>query len=307
MTERERAREERPYKDSFKNQFASMSSLTVYRSGKQRCAPGFYRSHRIYEFYILHYVTKGTGTYKINGKTYRVGPGDAFLIYPGVPIDKFTDSDNPWEYCWVGFNGTDAQMLMSMTIFSINTAVIKFDNPEIGNMIEEIYSYRGQQLYSIIKMTAKLYELLSYMVELSHKDLAHTDINDKYVSEASDFIGKNYSNRDLTVEMIAKYVCISRSRLFRAFKDTLNRSPLRFLEETRIREASILLQTTNFSIAEIADKVGYADPLYFSKVFRRVMGKTPTDFRKMPENPGASKNIVFDNYNSLMNIARDRS
>ena len=270
-----------------------MSSLTVYRSGKQRCTPDFFRHNRIYDFYILHYVVKGNGTYTINGKTYKVGAGDVFLIYPGIPISKKTDPDDPWEYCWVGFNGTDAQILMNMTMFTENNAVIKYNDPEIRKKIEDIHSVRGRQMYSVIRMTAKLYDLLSYMVELSFRDLNRRDLNNNYVSKACDYIGKNYSSKGLTVEKVASHVHISRSRLFRAFKDSLNKSPLRYLEETRIREANVLLQKTNCSVAEIADKVGYADPLYFSKVFRRVMGKPPTAFRKAPENPGRMKNTVL--------------
>ena len=95
--------------------------------------------------------------------------------------------------------------------------------------------------------------------------------------------------------MIAEYINISRSRLFRAFKDTLNKSPKIYLEEARIREACVLLQMTNFPVSEVADKTGYADPLYFSKVFHRMVGKSPTDFRKDPVIPVHMKNTDFDN------------
>ena len=71
-----------------------------------------------------------------------------------------------------------------------------------------------------------------------------------------------------------------------------------YLKETRIREACILLQMTNFSVSEVADKTGYADPLYFSKVFHHLVGKTPTEFRKNPEIPVKMKNTVSDIYNS---------
>ncbi len=294
MQERNRNIELKPFKDSFKNDFATINSMTVYRSGKQRCAPGFCRHNRIYEFYILHYVTKGKGTYTINGKTYPVCAGDAFLIYPGISISKETDPEDLWEYCWVGFNGTDAQMLVNMTQFTPDNAVITYNHPEIAQKIEDIHEQRGHQLCSSIRMTGMLYELFAYLIETGQNHHASTHINDKYVSAACDYIGKSYSNKNLTVEMIAEHICISRSRLFRAFKDTLNKSPKVYLEETRIREACVLLQMTNFSVSEVADKTGYADPLYFSKVFRRMVGKSPTDFRKEPEIPVQMKNTVFE-------------
>ena len=296
MQERNRNTELMPFKDSFKNDFASISSMTVYRSGKQRCAPDFCRHNRIYEFYILHYVTKGSGSYTINGRTYHVCAGDAFLIYPGVPISKETDPEDLWEYCWVGFNGTDAKMLVNMTRFTPDNAVITYNHPEIAQKIEDIHEHRGHQLVSSIRMTAMLYELFAYLIEIGQKNQTSTHINNKYVTAACSYIGKSYSDKNLTVEMIAEHISISRSRLFRAFKDVLNKSPKTYLEQTRIREACVLLQMTNFSISEVADKTGYADPLYFSKVFHRMVGKSPTEFRKEPEIPAQMKSTVLDIY-----------
>ena len=284
MQEINKDTELKPFKDSFKNDFASINSLTVYRSGKQRCAPGFCRQNRIYEFYILHYVTKGRGIYTINGKTYRVCAGDAFMIYPGVSVSKEMDPKDLWEYCWVGFNGTEAKMLVNMTQFTLDNAVVTYNYPEIAQKIEDIHEHRGHQLFSSIRMTGMLYELFAYLIETGQKNHTGTQINDKY-------------DKNLTVEKIAEHICISRSRLFRAFKDTLNKSPKVYLEETRIREACVLLQMTNFSVSEVADKIGYADPLYFSKVFHRMVGKSPTEFRKEPEIPARMKNTVFDIYN----------
>lgn len=297
----------KPFKDSFKNDFAVINSMTVYRSGKQRCAPGFCRYNRIYDFYILHYVTKGKGTYTINGRTYRVCAGDAFLIYPGVSISKETDPEDLWEYCWVGFNGMDAQILVNMTQFTLDNAVIKYDHPEIAQKIEDIHEHRGHQLCSSIRMTAMLYELFAYLIEAGQNNHAGMHINDKYVSSACDYIGKSYSNKNLTVEMIAEYLNVSRSCLFRAFKDILNKSPKMYLQETRIREACVLLQMTHFSVSEVADKIGYTDSLYFSKVFRKLVGKTPTEFRKEPEIPVHMKKIVLDMYNPTRASSPEKS
>ena len=294
MQEKNKSTEPKPFKDSFKNNFAVVNSMTVYRSGKQRCAPGFYRYNRIYDFYILPYVTKGKGTYTINGRTYYVSAGDAFMIYPGVSISKQTDPDELLEYCWVGFNGIDAQILVNMTQFTLDNAVIKYDHPEIAQKIEDIHEHRGLQVCSSIRMTAMLYELFAYLIEVGQNDHADKHINDKYVSAACDYIAKSYSNKNLTIEMIAEYVNVSRSCLFRAFKDILYKSPKTYLKETRIREACVLLQMTNFPVSEVADKTGFADSLYFSKVFHHIVGKTPTEFRKDPEIPVQMKNTVID-------------
>ena len=82
----------------------------------------------------------------------------------------------------------------------------------IAQKIEDIHEHRGHQLYSSIRMTAMLYELFAYLIETGQNNHASTHINDKYVSAACDYIGKSYSNKNLTVEMIAEHICISSSR-----------------------------------------------------------------------------------------------
>ena len=104
------------YKYSFKNQFRTMASLTVYRTGRQQCTANYTRGLEVRDFYLIHYVIKGAGTYILNGVSYPVREGQAFLIYPNMPINYRADADDPWEFCWVGFNGTEAGRLLTRAL-----------------------------------------------------------------------------------------------------------------------------------------------------------------------------------------------
>lgn len=84
------------YKYSFKNQFRTMASLTVYRTGRQQCTANYTRGLEVRDFYLIHYVIKGAGTYILNGVSYPVREGQAFLIYPNMPINYRADADDPW-------------------------------------------------------------------------------------------------------------------------------------------------------------------------------------------------------------------
>jgi hypothetical protein len=105
----------REYKYSFKNEFHSMASMSVYRAGYELCGPGFSEDIVVRDFYYLHFVSFGKGIFESNGKRFSVNAGDAFLVYPHIPITHWSDSADPWEIWWVGFDGNDSHLMMNVT------------------------------------------------------------------------------------------------------------------------------------------------------------------------------------------------
>ncbi len=93
------------------------------------------------------------------------------------------------------------------------------------------------------------------------------------------YIHQNY-NRDLSLEDVAGAVYISPCYLSRIFKQTQGLNFIDYLTSVRLENAKHLLRTTSESIAEIAKKVGYRDPKYFSRVFKKYEGCSPGEYRK---------------------------
>jgi AraC-like DNA-binding protein len=86
--------------------------------------------------------------------------------------------------------------------------------------------------------------------------------------------------RDLDVRQVARTVGTSVSHLHRLFKEALGTSPLRYARERLIAQAREALRTTTLPCQEIARRLGYDDPLYFSAVFKRLTGVSPREYRK---------------------------
>ncbi len=86
--------------------------------------------------------------------------------------------------------------------------------------------------------------------------------------------------RDLDVRLVARTVGTSVSHLHRLFKEALGTSPLRYAREHLMRQAKDALGNTALPCREIARRLGYDDPLYFSAVFKRVTGMSPREFRQ---------------------------
>ena len=103
---------------------------------------------------------------------------------------------------------------------------------------------------------------------------------DHFLYRLKNFIDNNLSNPNLTVSMLESHLLIGSSSLYRKVKSLTDLSPKQFISLYRMTEAKRLLGDTNYSISEIATQVGYQDPDYFTRVFKKTYGKTPKSYRQ---------------------------
>ena len=112
------------YKNSYKVTEKELVSLSVYNVGFQNCDPLCQWGPGIRDHYLIHYIISGKGYYKVNNKTYTLVAGDTFLVYPNTEVIYYADENEPWEYAWVGFTGSDALLILQATDFSVTSPVI---------------------------------------------------------------------------------------------------------------------------------------------------------------------------------------
>ena len=93
------------------------------------------------------------------------------------------------------------------------------------------------------------------------------------------YLHENYTEK-VTIEKMCRTFCCSKSTLLTAFKREYGRTVINYLSELRVEEAKKLLSSTALSISEISDATGFYDQAYFSKVFSKEVGITPSDYRK---------------------------
>lgn len=259
-----------------------LNSLSVYNVGYQKCEPEYQWGPGIRDHYCIHHILSGSGVYTTGKVSVRLGAGDTFILFPGVELQYQADKDEPWEYCWAGFMGTDAVSIIRNTGFSKETPYIlkgKIPGKEIRNGLEEIYQNKGNTYESSVAMTGSLYSLLAVFMHYADKKDAEKDSHVMYVEKAMNYIETNYSY-PITVEDIAHYVGISRSHLFRSFQNYMSKSPKDYLSGYRIRQACRLLRETDLSVSTIAYSVGFENNLYFSKAFRKQKGMSPSEYRQ---------------------------
>ena len=265
------------YKHSMKLERRT-ASLYVQNTGCQQCSPGYGWGPGVRNHFLLHHVVSGKGVYEWRDKRYELSAGDTFLVYPDTTIHYRADEQQPWEYVWVGFGGMDAGGYMERTDFSPEEPVyFGRDSAELRRLLEAVYASYGTRPCEQLDMTARLYDLLAFLVRTANRrDREGADASDCALLAAEYII--NHYEEPITVEGLAAYASVSHSSLYRRFVRRFQISPKRFLLEYRIERACALLTDTNCSIQEISTSVGFEDPFYFSRAFKDVKGVSPRQY-----------------------------
>lgn len=267
------------FKRSFRTPFQNSLGLAVYRSGLQRCGPDHAWGPGVRDHYLIHYVLSGKGTFQSGEKSHSLTAGDGFLVVPGALSSYQADHDEPWEYCWVGFQGADAGRLVQETGLSAQSPLFHYDKDDLlRERLLNIYRCTGPSPGDEAEMTAALLHFLSALMRLSDGQTRQCNTGYAYVRRSIQFIDYNYSREDLNVEQIAANAGISRSHLYRLFLRHTAMTPNEYLTKYRINKAADLLRNEGLSVGEAAYSTGFSDQLYFSRVFKRYKGIPPSRF-----------------------------
>lgn len=267
------------YKSSFKTNGMDNVALSIFNCGTQSCEAGYTWGPGARDHYLIHFVVNGHGTYTVGGKTYQLGAGDIFLARPSQLITYSADMLDPWEYYWVGFNGSCANRMILQLPFEDESPVYHCKHPDnVKDALYHIFLSRGASPRDEMLMIGYLYIFIAaLMQEAIEQEKRPANISTQYVFNALKYIQFNYFH-DISIDDIAKAIGVSRSHLYRVFMTNLGQSPIDYLTEYRIDEACHLLRTSQLSIAEIAVSVGFFDQFYFSRVFKKHKGVPPSKY-----------------------------
>lgn len=256
--------------------------MNVDECGIEQGIPGLGYKYEVLKNAVIHYVTKGYGTFKFNGKVYTLKQGDIFILLKGMKVEYVASIDDPWEYYWIGFSGSNANEYLNRTSITNSYVANCEKNSKIPqiilNMCEISKTYNPSSSDDIL-LLKELYSLLYTLIEEFPKPFEYKDKElHKYIQDALNFINSNYMH-SITVQEIADYVNLSRSYLYKMFIKNLGISPQRYLINLRMYKATLLLKGTKLPIGEVASSVGYSDSLLFSKTFSKHFSMSPLNYR----------------------------
>lgn len=231
----------------------------------------------IRETYTLCFISKGKGTAVIDSKRYHLSEGNSLAIFPFSSVVLKADENNPWTYHWVEFSGSQAVWMINQTTLCKSIPIVGRMPVKNFERCFDIPECKMDSDYAQCRAAGKLISLLSYYVENFHCECS--DSTD-YAEMACSFIEKNYRNPQISVQLVADHINIERSYLYRRFKAATGISVIEYINNIRVSKAEILLADDSIPIKDVAYSVGFTDPMYFSRVFKKIRGKAPSEYRK---------------------------
>ena len=244
------------------------------------CEEPFFLSPDERDGYVMFNVTDGEGVVEAEGKAYPASKGDLFIFRPGVKL-KFSseDAEHLWSYCEFSFGGNDAEFYLSeagcvgMTVK--RTTVADRFHTAVKKCLDMCETERAA--LSQAKINAFLLEALSSLKPAKNGRVRLRA--SEQAERAVRFIEFNYMY-GITARDVAAELNIDRTHFFRIFKAKTGISPEQYIMKLRIKKAKELLGTETNTVTEIASLVGVSDVYYFSKLFKRAEGVSPTEYRK---------------------------
>lgn len=262
------------------------NQLNVLFAGESQTKPLHRLGPKVYDFYLMHIVLEGKGTFVCNDEAHTLHAGHTFLIEPEQLISYESDSEDPWRYRWVAFNGAHAAELVAAAGFSHEHQVVfSADRRRAGILFRQIYeTFRRSGAAADLKAAGYMHLLLAEYKALLHA-LSGSSLrtpqaeNDHLLQQVVHYLSTQYAH-PVSIEHMAESLGYNRAYLSRLFKQRTGVSPVTFLLKLRIDKARHMLrERPELTIEQIAASVGLQDALYFSKQFRRLHGQSPTAYR----------------------------
>ncbi|MEZ7729850.1 AraC family transcriptional regulator [Granulicatella sp. 20925_1_28] len=235
-------------------------------------------------FTELFYVVDGKGEFNIQGQRFPVKPNDFVIINPQVEHTELSSPDEPLEYIVLGIRGLSFSNLtpVSEDGHPFSFFNLRDEQKDILRYLNAMVQEATSQQMSYELVCHNLLEILLIKI-LRHQ---HFDLEVGKQSKATKDISfikhylETYYHESIQLEDLASMTHLSRFYISHSFKKEIGMSPMEYLIDIRIKESKILLRTTNYSISQVADIVGFTTPTYFSKQFRKSTGISPTDYRE---------------------------
>lgn len=250
------------------------SDIGMYYCGKRINTLNHVYGPEIRNHYLFVLVNKGEASFFHKSGTIKLKAQDMLVMCPGERIHYVADT--PWSIQWVGLYGLTVENYMRELSIDGDHPIIRVEQYyEMQEVLEELYqinSYRTE--YYRCKQIELIYRFFSLLLQKSSKEF-----NGDIAESCKKIIDYNYG-RDITVQEIAKTLHIDSAYLTRKFVQNYGVAPKEYLIDKRVKKAKKLLMESDARIKEISGSVGYADQLYFSRIFKKKVGLSPLEYRK---------------------------
>lgn len=251
----------------------SLSKITASCVKKYATSSVHERNQR--EDHGIVYVLQGQATYyRERQQDLVVGKNDIFLLSQGSTYCRVVDAASPFEFILISFLTTENKLSIPLNEF------IHVTNPDYyrSSFLEMVKIWSNQWLGYKLRCSAIFMNIFFQLLyDTVGQQLSKQTRDEMQLQPAMEYMEQNYRS-SILVHELAEQTNLSTSHFHRLFKHTFGISPLQYLLTLRIERAKPLCSSGAYTVQEVAEQVGFDDAYYFSRVFKKVTGLSPTDY-----------------------------
>lgn len=242
--------------------------------------------------YQILYIASGKAHFYFHGKEEVISAGNMVLYRPKEEQRYYYYGVDQTEVYWVHFTGNNVKNILRKYGIADDVHVI-----HTGTSLE--YKRLFLLMIQELKLCKEDYEemLVSYLRELLimiHRVILSKPRGKSFflmneIDAAVQYFHANY-HKAISIEDYAASHNMSTSWFIRNFKEYTNATPAQYILSLRISNARTLLETTAYNVSEISNIIGYENPLYFSRIFKKQCGMSPSEFRNQMKEEAIQQN-----------------
>ena len=264
---------------SFDLETKKKADLEVVMMGYEECTPGHSYGPTIRSYHLLHFITRGEGTFFIDGAEYRLQAGDIFYIPEDRVAYYEASPTDPWHYAWCDFTGRRAEgfRYQFMSCASERYVLRGRYTGGYADVIRRISVLKEATPSNYYLANSALLEIFSMMERdfFANASVSHIPT---LAEQIKYYLDMNYSE-NLRMSDLAETFSIHPNYLSRLFQNRFHISPKKYLLQLKLSKAAYFLTVTEMPVSSISVSLGFDDPLAFSKAFRKYSGCSPTKYR----------------------------
>lgn len=244
-------------------------------------APNWFNIQHSHDFCEILYVAGGAGEAILEGKKFRLAPGDLVVVNPGTLHEERSDAKAPLRLIFLAIRdfavpGLPAGCLSQEKYRVLSCGEYRY---KMDIYLRELLQETSSQIefYQEISqgLVSALLVLVMRLIRINPEDEAALSQECQKIKE---YLDQNFTS-PITLDSLSETVYISKHYLSHLFKEQTGISPIKYLTSKRMEKACELLSETELPVSEVSKAVGYENPLYFSQVFKRVYGISPVKYR----------------------------
>lgn len=260
----------------------SDDDIVIFHSGFSSTLPNYSYGKDTRDYYLIHYITKGKGTYQTEHQRFHLKEGDGFLILPGSTIVHTADKQEPWDLCWIAFFGRKAESLLASAGLDHEHLIFHYNDDDfLEDCIKNVYN-ESRTTKNLLYINAYFYLFMGKLAEHYQAQSRHQKETDivkfSHFEDAMIYIRRNIRHQ-ISVDHLANYMRLDPSQVYRIFMANTGKSPKQVISDMRIEKACEFLTKTDLPIREISEWMDYEYQSHFTKQFKSKMNISPSQYR----------------------------